>query len=46
MTTALLQEDAAVKKLTESGHKLKKHEPPEAFKANGASTTRPGRYNA
>jgi hypothetical protein len=28
-------EDAAVKKLTESGYKLRKHEPPDAFKQKG-----------
>lgn len=30
-----VSEDAAVKKLTESGHKLKKHEPPDALKQKG-----------
>jgi hypothetical protein len=30
-----MPEDAAVKKLTESGYKLRKHEPPDAFKQKG-----------
>lgn len=30
-----ISEDAAVKKLTESGYKLAKHEPPDAFKQKG-----------
>jgi hypothetical protein len=34
-----MSEDAAVKKLTESGHKLRKHEPPDAFKQKGFTST-------
>jgi hypothetical protein len=33
-----MSEDAAVKKLTESGHTLKKHEPPDALKQKGVTS--------